>query len=162
MTQSVSLHFDAVFDSPVGRLGIVLDGDRLCSLRFVDGRTALIPAGRAATRRIQQAILRYLDAPATLPSVPLAVEGTPFQQRVWEALQAIPAGRVMTYGELAAQLQSGARAVGNACRHNPIPLAIPCHRVVPSRGIGGFAGRMSGRLVAVKRQLLAREGVEIH
>jgi len=154
--------FDAVFDSPVGRLGIVLDGDGLRALTFLDGRTEILPARRPAIRRVQKAILDYLDAPDALPAVPLAVEGTSFQQRVWAALQAIPAGQVMTYGELAAQLQTGARAVGNACRQNPTPLAVPCHRVVPSKGIGGFAGHTSGRLVAVKRQLLVREGVEIH
>ncbi|TCK18926.1 methylated-DNA-[protein]-cysteine S-methyltransferase [Thiogranum longum] len=162
MQYSAHLSFDTVFNSPVGRLGIVLDGSSLHTLRFVDGRTAIRPAVNASTRRIQQAILHYLESPGVLPSIPLSVEGTPFQRRVWAALQAIPAGQVMTYGELAAQLHSGARAVGNACRHNPTPLAVPCHRVVPSRGIGGFAGQVSGRLVAVKRQLLAREGVEIH
>lgn len=162
MKNNTSLSFDAVFDSPVGRLGITLEGDSLCALRFVDGRTAIQSTRSAAARGIQQAILHYLDMPRELPVVPLAVEGTPFQRRVWAALQAIPAGQVVTYGELARQLHSGARAVGNACRHNPTPLIIPCHRVVPRRGLGGFAGRMSGRLVAVKRQLLAREGVEIH
>jgi len=162
MTNPARPPFDAVFDSPVGRLAIVLDADRLCGLQFVDGRTAILPAENVAARQIQQAILRYLDVPRELPTVPLAVEGTPFQRRVWAALQAIPAGQVLTYGELARQLRSGARAVGNACRHNPTPLVVPCHRVVPRRGLGGFAGRMSGRLVAVKRQLLAREGVEIH
>ncbi len=160
MTQST--RFDAVFDSRVGRLAIILGGDSLRGLQFVDGRTALVAADCAPVRRIQRAILRYLETPAVLPSVPLMVEGTPFQQRVWAALQAIPAGQVMTYGELAVRLQSGARAVGNACRHNPVPLAIPCHRIVPGRGLGGFAGQTSGRLVAIKRQLLAREGVEIH
>lgn len=161
MTQRQTTPFDAVFDSPVGRLGIALDGDALRTLAFLDRRTGTRSAGNAAIRRVQQAILTYLETPETLPAISLAVEGTPFQQRVWAALQAIPAGRVLTYGELAAQLHSGARAVGNACRHNPTPLAVPCHRVVPSKGIGGFAGHTSGRLVAVKRSLLAREGVEI-
>ena len=159
--QQVPPYFDVVFDSPVGRLGIVLDGNSLRELAFLDGRTGIVRATSVATRNTQQAILDYLDEPGRLPAVPLAVEGTPFQQRVWKSLQAIPAGRVMTYGELATQLQSGARAVGNACRHNPTPLVVPCHRVVPLKGIGGFAGHMSGRLVAVKKQLLAREGVEI-
>ena len=159
MTQSTC--FDAVFDSRVGRLGIILGGDNLRSLQFVDGRTALVAADRAPVRRIQRAILHHLDTPTELPSVPLALEGTPFQQRVWAALQTIPAGQVVTYGELATQLQSGARAVGNACRRNPTPLAIPCHRVVPSRGLGGFAGQTSGRLISIKRQLLAHEGVAI-
>ena len=162
MAQSTHPVFDAVFESPVGRLGITLDGDRLRTLVFLDGRTRILPAREAATRRVQQAILDYLDAPDALPAVQLAVEGTLFQQRVWSALQAIPAGQVVTYGELAAQLHTSARAVGNACRRNPTPLAVPCHRVVPSRGVGGFAGHTSGRLVAVKQQLLAREGVEIH
>lgn len=161
MMQQVPPHFDAVFDSPVGRLGIAMDGNGLHALVFLDGRTATMQATSTAARRVQQMILVYLDIPDRLPAVPLAIEGTPFQKRVWEALQAIPAGQVMTYGELAAQLQSGARAVGNACRRNPTPLVVPCHRVVPSKGIGGFAGHTSGRLVAVKRQLLAREGVEI-
>jgi len=155
------IQFDAVFDSPVGRLGIALEGDRLSTLTFLDERNGLMPATNEATRRARQAVLKYLDAPDALPTVPLVSKGTPFQRRVWAALQAIPAGQVMTYGELAVQLKSGARAVGNACRHNPTPLAVPCHRVVPSKGIGGFAGHTSGRLVAVKRQLLAREGVEI-
>jgi len=154
-------HFDAVFDSPVGRLGIALDGDSLRSLAFLDGRTAIVPAARPVASRIQRAILQYFDKPAALPAVPLAVDGSAFQQRVWAALRAIPAGRVMTYGELAAQLGTGARAVGNACRHNPVPLVFPCHRVVPARGVGGFAGRSAGRLVAIQRQLLARAGVEI-
>ncbi len=161
MMQAKAPLFDAVFDSPVGRLGIVLEGDALRRLSFLDRRTGTRSAGNAAAGRVQQAILAYLAAPETLPAVPLAVAGTPFQQRVWAALQAIPAGQVLTYGELAAQLHSGARAVGNACRRNPTPLAVPCHRVVPSKGIGGFAGHSSGRLVAVKRRLLAREGVEI-
>ncbi|VAW75825.1 Methylated-DNA--protein-cysteine methyltransferase [hydrothermal vent metagenome] len=155
------IQFDAVFDSPVGRLGITLEGDRLRTLTFLDGRTGLVPTTDDATRRVSQAILKYLDAPSVLPTVSLVPDGTPFQRRVWAALQAIPAGQVMTYGELAVQLESGARAVGNACRRNPTPLVVPCHRVVPSKGIGGFAGHTSGRLVAVKRQLLAREGVEI-
>jgi len=161
MTQSIHPVFDAVFDSPIGRLGIMLDGGRLRALAFLDGRTRILPASRPATRHAQSAILDYLDAPDVLPAVPLAVEGTSFQQRVWTALKAIPAGQVVTYGELAAQLDTSARAVGNACRRNPTPLAVPCHRVVPSKGIGGFAGHTSGRLVAVKQQLLAREGVEI-
>ena len=88
----------------------------------------------------------------------MAASGTPFQHRVWALIAAIPAGQTRTYGKLAAALGSSARAVGGACRANPLPLAVPCHRVVGSRGLGGFAGDTDGRLLAAKRWLLDHEG----
>lgn len=93
--------------------------------------------------------------------VPLAPKGTAFQQRVWALLQKIPAGSVRTYGDIAAELGSSPRAVGNACRANPIPLFIPCHRVVSKSGLGGFAGKTRGHYLAIKKALLRHEGVEI-
>ncbi|WP_462320059.1 methylated-DNA--[protein]-cysteine S-methyltransferase [Halochromatium sp.] len=83
--------------------------------------------------------------------------GTSFQRSVWALIAAIPAGSHRTYGSLAKQLQSSARAVGNACRANPVPLCVPCHRVIASRGLGGFAGDRSGRLIEIKRWLLDHE-----
>ena len=93
--------------------------------------------------------------------LPIERHGTPFQRRVWQALQAIPAGHTRTYGELAEVLGTSARAVGGACRANPCPIVVPCHRVVAKRGLGGFAGDTSGRKVAIKRWLLRHEGVEL-
>ena len=86
----------------------------------------------------------------------LDLRGTPFQLRVWDELQRIPQGEVRTYGELAASLgQPGAgRAVGGANGRNPIPLIVPCHRVVASDGLGGFTGGLEW-----KERLLAHEGV---
>ncbi|MGD2138309.1 MAG: methylated-DNA--[protein]-cysteine S-methyltransferase, partial [Gammaproteobacteria bacterium] len=91
-------------------------------------------------------------------SVPLESAATPFQQGVRTALQQIPAGQTRTYGELAARLGSGARAVGNACRHNPFPILVPCHRVVSATGMGGYAGSTEGAELARKRWLLQHEG----
>ncbi len=88
---------------------------------------------------------------------PLRPQGSPFQQRVWNALLQIPAGSQVTYGELAKRLGTAPRAVGGACRANPIPLLIPCHRVVAAQGLGGFAGRREGRWVAFKQWLLTHE-----
>jgi methylated-DNA-[protein]-cysteine S-methyltransferase len=91
------------------------------------------------------------------------VTGTPFQQKVWRALTHIPAGQVMTYGSLARELNTSARAVGNACRKNPIPMIVPCHRVVAANDVGGFAGdtekKQKGKLnfLQIKRWLLAHE-----
>ena len=85
----------------------------------------------------------------------LDLRGTPFQLRVWQALREIPYGELRTYGQLAASLgKAGAsRAVGGANGKNPIPLIVPCHRVVASDGIGGFTGGL-----AWKERLLAHEG----
>lgn len=91
--------------------------------------------------------------------VATAPAGSPFQRRVWRAIRAIPSGRTRTYGEVAAELGSAPRAVGGACRANPYPLLVPCHRVIGATGLGGFAGDASGRLIAIKRWLLAHEGV---
>jgi methylated-DNA-[protein]-cysteine S-methyltransferase len=101
----------------------------------------------------------YFADPGFRFALPLQAQGTEFQRRVWRALQAIPAGRVRSYGELAAQLGSSARAVGNACRRNPLPIVVPCHRVVAKAGIGGFGGALAGRLIEQKRRLLQHEGV---
>jgi methylated-DNA-[protein]-cysteine S-methyltransferase len=93
-------------------------------------------------------------------NLPLRLPGTVFQQRVWRALRDIPPGRTLTYGQLARQLGTGPRAVGGACRANPCPIVIPCHRVVAAHGLGGFAGDLSGRKLAVKRWLLGHEGAK--
>ena len=93
--------------------------------------------------------------------VELEARGTEFQRKVWQALQQIPAGCVITYGDLARQLKTSARAVGNACRANPIPLIIPCHRVVAKSGPGGFAGSRNGTPMKIKTGLLEHEGVSL-
>jgi methylated-DNA-[protein]-cysteine S-methyltransferase len=83
--------------------------------------------------------------------------GTPFQLRVWHALMAIPAGQPATYGALAKRLGTGARAVGQACGANPLPILIPCHRVVAASGLGGFMHSAAGTPLDVKTWLLAHE-----
>lgn len=73
--------------------------------------------------------------------LPLAAEGTPFQKRVWAALTAIPFGETRTYSEIASALGSGPRAIGGACGRNPIPIIVPCHRVLGANGsLGGYSG----------------------
>jgi methylated-DNA-[protein]-cysteine S-methyltransferase len=153
--------FDAVIESPVGRLGIRMQGLRVRGVDFLTACCALRPASGAASRRVVAALRAYFADARQLRQVDVVLDGTDFQQRVWHALRGIPAGQVMTYGALAKQLGSSARAVGNACRHNPLPILVPCHRVVAASGLGGFAGDLGGRLVDIKRCLLAHEGVEM-
>lgn len=97
----------------------------------------------------------YLACQRRVFDLPLAPVGTPFQQRVWSELIAIPYGSVATYGQIAQRAGSAraARAVGSACHSNPIPLFIPCHRVIAANGkLGGF-----GLGLDMKRQLLSLE-----
>ncbi len=113
---------------------------------------SLLPAA------IRAALARYFrDGRAGL-DLPLAPAGTPFQDRVWQALRAIPPGSTRTYGELARELGTSARAIGGACRANPCLIAVPCHRVVARDSLGGFAGQRGGKRLAVKRWLLRHEG----
>jgi len=109
-------------------------------------------------KQMHQEIGAYLEHAHAAFSLPSQLAGSVFQQKVWLAIAAIPLGQTRTYGELAAQLQSGPRAVANACGANRLPLLIPCHRVVAKNGLGGFMrGAKNG--LAIKRWLLAHEGV---
>jgi methylated-DNA-[protein]-cysteine S-methyltransferase len=109
-------------------------------------------------KQMTQEILAYLQRPHQAFSLPAQLAGSAFQNKVWLAIYAIPLGQTRTYSELAAQLQSGPRAVANACGANRLPLLIPCHRVVAKNGLGGFMrGDKNG--LSIKRWLLSHEGV---
>ncbi len=153
------------FDSPVGTLAIRFAGSAVCELNFLDkfadrGDVKLgevMPLIHQLTAQLQN----YFSVSNSSFSIPLVLRGTDFQRRVWDALQQIPVGEVRTYGQLAEQLHSSARAVGNACRHNPTPIIVPCHRVVSASGLGGFCGQTEGAEVRRKYWLLSHEGIEL-
>lgn len=152
-----ALRYDAVIAAPFGRLGVVMHGEALVAIDFLPGGVPLTPAGTAAARRVCRQLRAYLEDPRAAFDLPLALRGTPYQRRVWRALRRIPPGRVLTYGELARRLKTGARAVGRACQANPMPIVVPCHRVVATDSAGGFMGRRRGAAIALKRWLLAHE-----
>ena len=104
-------------------------------------------------------IKEYFSFVTPFTDMPLSARGTDFQKKVWEELNKIPLGETRTYGEIAKVLNSSARAVGNACRKNPIQIITPCHRVVSANGIGGYAGKTDGEKLNIKRWLLSHEGV---
>jgi len=103
----------------------------------------------------------YFSSAISLQTIPLAPQGTLFQKSVWHELCKIPLGETRTYGEIAHKLNSSARAVGNACRRNPVQIIVPCHRVVSAKGLGGYAGETQGRQLDIKRWLLNHEGVHL-
>ena len=149
--------YELVMDSPVGRLAAAFERECLVALDFVDHRTPLRAPCTAAATRLQSQVASYFSDAQSGFEMPLSLQGTDFQRRVWQALSSIPSGRPLTYGELARRLNTSARAVGGACRANPVPLVIPCHRVVAASGPGGFAGQTAGRKLAIKQWLLAHE-----
>lgn len=150
--------YQARIATPFGVLGIVADGAGLAAIDFLPPGTPPLPPQDPMAARVCTQIEAYLRDPAFVFDLPLKPGGTPFRNRVWQALRQIPAGRTRSYGELAAALHSAPRAVGQACGANPIPIVIPCHRVVAKDGsLGGFMGATGGDPLAIKRWLLDHE-----
>ena len=149
--------YDVILDAPPCRLGACFTGDALTRLDFLpDGARGSRKLDARATQLAAQLDAYWRD-PAHEFDLLFVPAGTPFQLRVWRALLAIPPGQPMTYGALAKQLGSAARAVGQACGSNPLPILIPCHRVVAANGLGGFMHAASGAPLDVKAWLLAHE-----
>jgi methylated-DNA-[protein]-cysteine S-methyltransferase len=154
--------FDAVIDAPFGKVGLRADADAVREIVYLPEDTPGVEPRTPLAREAAVQIRRYFDTPALRFDLPLAIAGTEHQRRVWRGISGIAAGQVLTYGQLARDIGSVPRAVGQACGANPLPIVIPCHRVVASGGIGGFAHHPGeGFYRNVKRWLLAHEGVSI-
>ncbi len=153
--------YGAVISSPLGKLGIRVADDAVTAIEYVHESTLLKEAVRREAERVVHQLHSYFDDPDWEFELPLAPEGTVFQRKVWQALRSLAPGEVLTYGELARRLNSGPRAVGNACRRNPIPIVIPCHRVVSASGPGGYSGATQGAMLMVKQWMLRHEGVDL-
>ncbi|MCL5801943.1 MAG: methylated-DNA--[protein]-cysteine S-methyltransferase [Gammaproteobacteria bacterium] len=154
-------NYQAILVMPLGgcsrKLGVRIINGALTALDFLPDNSPARSPRDALTRRVVRQLQTYLTRPHKRFSLPLAPQGTPFQQRVWRALLQSKPGQPLTYGTLAKRLHTSARAVGNACRANPIPIIIPCHRVVSASGLGGYSGKTRGAALALKRRLLEHE-----
>jgi methylated-DNA-[protein]-cysteine S-methyltransferase len=148
-------------ESPVGPLSVAGDDTGLRFLLFRDGTRSGAPGSdwhESNTGVVAQAVQQlraYFNGKLRRFNLPLAPEGTPFQRTVWRELERIPYGEVISYGELARRIGKGraSRAVGAANGSNPIPIVIPCHRVIGSSGkLTGYGGGL-----AIKEKLLALE-----
>ncbi len=145
-----------IYDSPRGRWHLSFAQQHWCALEFEPDApeifVAALPAGITK---------RWLDDyfaaknPSTRPL--FDIPGTLFQQSVYRLMLQIPYGQTLSYGEAAHRLGSAARAVGQACRRNPMPVLIPCHRIVAKHDIGGYEGSTGGHRLDRKKWLLALE-----
>ena len=141
--------------SPVGQLTIDERDGAIVAISWADA-----PSGNGSPVLAEAArqLAAYFGGRLSRFDLPLAPAGTPFEARVWSAMQAIPYGETRCYGDLAHTVGSAPRAVGRACGKNPIPIVIPCHRVLARGGLGGYSG--TGGLVT-KQRLLALEGAVV-
>lgn len=146
------------FTSPLGEILLCAASEGLCRLTLAaEGQPDPEAARRDddALAEARDQLLAYLAGRRRCFSLPLAPGGSDFQREVWSALLRIPWGETRTYGELARRLgrEGAARAIGTANGANPLPLLIPCHRVLAADGLGGYSGGL-----ALKRRLLELEG----
>ncbi|MFW2543311.1 methylated-DNA--[protein]-cysteine S-methyltransferase [Primorskyibacter sp. 2E107] len=142
---------ERAFDTPFGRMTVVAENDAIIRVMWRDGARDKTPVLLEAEAQIAAYSAHRLLA----FELPMHIKASPFQQRVCEAMQAIPLGETRQYGDLAGDLGVSAQAIGQACGGNPIPILIPCHRVLAATGLGGFSG---GTGIETKVQLLRHEG----
>ena len=149
--------YQAIMAAPFGKLGIACSETALLRLDFLPPQMATQTADSPLAQTVVGQLADWLIDPDWIFSLPLAACGTAHQNRVWQAISAIPRGQVLTYGELARQIGSAARAVGQACGANPWPLIVPCHRVVACNGQGGFMQQTDAAALSVKHWLQQHE-----
>ena len=146
-----------VFDTPVGPMALEGTEDALTALYLPNTPVEPVGAETPLLARGRGELLEYLVGKRRTFDLPLKPQGTPFQQKVWSALADIPYGQTITYGELARRVgcPKGSRAVGQANHRNPLPILLPCHRVVGANGtLTGYGGGLE-----LKEWLLRLEGI---
>ena len=149
--------YDVTVDFPRMKVAVRTRDEKVAGIRYLPMSTPAIAPKNDLARRAARQLEQYREDPDTVFDLPLLIEGSPLQRGVWDAMRAIPRGRTRTYGDLARELGADARAIGQCCGDNRLPIVIPCHRIVAADGIGGFSHTSEGYLIEVKRWLLAHE-----
>ncbi len=159
---STPLPYSAIIETPLGHLGITTENNSLTNIDYLKPQTKLkSPTDDYASVVVRELKHYFTDARHSFSAVKMNLMGTPFQKQVWQAMTKIPCGKIVTYGDLATQLATSPRAIGNACRQNPIPIIVPCHRIVAKQGLGGYSGATKGAKLDIKAWLLQHENVAI-
>ncbi|MCA3001404.1 MAG: methylated-DNA--[protein]-cysteine S-methyltransferase [Rhodocyclaceae bacterium] len=159
LSQAALDKFDARLIAPFGTIGINADDQAVTSLVFLGPDvSAKAPTKNTLAHLACVQLMSYFKNPKFTFDLPVRLSGSKHQLDVWHAMQNIRAGNTLTYGALAEQIGSNARAVGTACGKNPVPIVVPCHRIVAASGLGGFMGGKREDPLAIKRWLLTHEG----
>lgn len=157
---TMTLHV-AFLTTPIGTLQLYSNGTALTAIDWPDEQivqSEAVEKDDAVLRETKRQLTQYFDREREQFDIPLDAAGTDFQRAVWDSLRQIPYGEQRTYGDIAHSIgrPKAVRAVGAANGRNPIPIIVPCHRVIGSNGtLTGFAGGL-----ALKRELLALEGAQ--
>ncbi|EEG09435.1 methylated-DNA--[protein]-cysteine S-methyltransferase [Pseudogulbenkiania ferrooxidans] len=152
------MSYTAVIAAPFGHLGIVAPFQVVSRIEFLDASVPLLsPEPGSLAEEVERQLQEYFRHPGFHFDLPCRPQGTPFQQRVWQAIASLPSGATVSYGAIAQQLGSSARAVGQACGNNPLPIVIPCHRVLARSGLGGFNHSSAEQTLSIKFWLLRHE-----
>src|SRR5260221_6098565 len=131
--------FDAIIEFPKMKVAVNTRDGCVTDISYLPPSVVVQKPTNPLAERAARQLERYRDHPDVRFELPLLIEGSEFQRRLWDALCTIPRGKTLTYGELAQRLGAEARAVGQACGDNRLPIGIPCHRVVPANGIVGLS-----------------------
>lgn len=147
----------AQFRAPFGVLGIHCADDALLGITFLEPGVSIRRPRNAFANEVCAQLAAYFKDAGFRFDLPMTLAGTEHQRKVWQMMRVIPRGQTLSYGELAAEIGSSPRAVGQACGSNPIPVIVPCHRVVSKAGLGGFMHRADNGALDIKRWLLVHE-----
>lgn len=148
------------YKAPFGMIGLELTANQLSGVDLCLDQSRALTCKNQAIEMYIRALDAYFAGESTFFDVPIIFKGgTKFQNQVWQQIAAIDFGQTRTYGEIAKDLNSHARAVGQACGRNPVPLFVPCHRVLAKSGLGGFSLGTEEKMLQIKTYLLTLEGV---
>jgi methylated-DNA-[protein]-cysteine S-methyltransferase len=152
-------NYDVIFMTDIATIGLQFDERKLIRVDYLKNMPVKAAASKLA-ETVKNKFENYLKPGSGVKNInaDIQLEVSPFQVKVLHQLQQIPYGETRTYGEIAKILKTSPRAVGNACRNNPLSIIIPCHRVVAAHGIGGYSGKTEGEELTIKRRLLQLEG----
>ncbi|SCY49651.1 methylated-DNA-[protein]-cysteine S-methyltransferase [Nitrosospira sp. Nl5] len=150
--------YQAKIATPVAILGLRIEEDWLTDIEYLPLDTPLLAPHGPLAKEVCQQLRAYLADPGFVFDLSLHIGGTTHQRRVWHTIQGIPSGATRSYADIATQLHSAPRAVGQACGANRLPIVIPCHRVIARNGgLGGFMNARDGVPLGIKRWLLQHE-----